>query len=661
MANLDHLEEKIKKEALELEELVGFKKKPWYKKIHLWLIFIFFIIIFGIALLYFIYWRPLQNSINLAIQTQNYFQQAQENLMRGDFIQARNAIEKAQASLASLDKNVNKLNSPLMAGYLKNQYDGIKNLISAIDTFSQGLYLLTNLSHDVLWGKDNTAPNSSLVLTAAKRQEILKRFVEAAPQLNGAKAQINLALLKLQTGPESLHPKLQEYYLTLKTKLVILQSFLIKAQGLAEILPEMLGLGQEKTYLFLLQNNHELRPTGGFIGTVGIIKIKNGELTHTETSDVYDYDKFAINKIKNAPPAPLKKYLKINEWYLRDSNWSADFPTALNDIEKLFHSEVAFSNGKIKDQKFDGIIAITPKIITDILGILGAIEVDSFIFNQDNFVDQLQYLVEVGFQEQNVPYFQRKNIVGHLTEKIVKKLENINLNNLVDIGKAVFNNLNQKHIIIHSKKPVIQNLIAQENWAGKINETRDDFIYVVDANLAALKSNQCVDRQIKYSFEPLTDQIKARLDITYINNCTFTWQSTRYRTYTRVYLPLGSKWISTAGSMDMDRSPKPGTTDIYEENNKTVFGTFIAVEPKKTGTLSFNYYLPDYLTKKILSGEEYRLYAQKQPGTFNNQLILNLNFNNPIKFSEPLVTNLAPNSYQFKTDLEIDRDIKISF
>lgn len=660
MANLNNLEEKIKAEAIEIEELVGLKKKPWYKRIHLWLIFIFLIALIGLAILYFAYWLPLQNSINLATQTQSYFQQAQDDLSAGDFIQAKTDIEKAQASLALLNKNIGRLDSPLLAGYLKNQYDGVKNLISAIDTFSQGLYLLTNLSHDILWGKNNA--NGSLVLTATKRQEILKRFIQAAPQLNGAKAQINLALLKLQNVPPSLHPKIQAYYLTLKAKLIILQTFLEKAGGLSEALPEILGLGQEKTYLFLLQNNHELRPTGGFLGTVGIIKIKNGELISTETTDVYDYDKFAINKIKNNPPAPLKKYLKVNEWYLRDSNWSPDFPTAVNEIEKLFRREVFLSNGKIKDQKIDGVIAITPKTIEDVLGVLGAIEVDSYVFNKENFVDQLQYLVEVGFKEQNVPFFQRKNIIGRLAEKLVKKLENISLANMVDIGKSIFNNLNQKHILIYSKNPAVQNLINQENWSGKINDTRDDFIYVVDANLAALKSNQCVTRQIKYSFEPLVDQVRAHLTIAYTNNCTFTWQTSRYRTYTRLYLPLGAQWISTVGAMDMDRSPKAGATDISQENNKTVFGAFISIEPKKTNTLSFNYYLPDYLAAKILGGEEYRLYAEKQPGTLNDALFLDLTFTNPLKLAEPENTKLLKNNnYQLSTDLETDREIKISF
>ena len=424
-----------------------------------------------------------------------------------------------------------------------------------------------------------------------------------------------------------------------------------------------MGLGQEKTYLFLLQNSNELRPTGGFIGTVGILKLKNGQIISFNTNDVYDYDRFAINKkMAVIAPEPLKKYLNISNWYLRDSNWSADFPLAAKKIEWFYHEEAGLSDGALENIRIDGIIAITPKMVEDVLNALGAVEVDSFIFNKDNFVSQLQYLVEVGFQAQKVPFFQRKNIIGRLSQELIARLEKLNFEGWLTIFKSLFNNLNQKNILIYSKDANLQNLATEQNWSGAINNTPDDFLMVVDANLAALKSNQCVERQIKYSLLPIEDKIKARVDINYKNNCSFTWQTTRYRTYTRIYVPLGSEWLKTEGSMDTDRSPKKGFTDLSEENNKTIFGTFIAIEPGKTGALSFEYNLPDYLIKKISASSFYHLYLQKQPGTKNDKIFLDLQFDQKIKNSLPEnSTLLNAGRYQLTTNLEIDRKIKLEF
>jgi len=81
----------------------------------------------------------------------------------------------------------------------------------------------------------------------------LSRLAQANPSLNGAKAQVNLSLLTLnQINQEQLNSQLKKYYLTLKSKLILLQGFLEQATGLSEVLPKILGLGQEKTYLLRL-------------------------------------------------------------------------------------------------------------------------------------------------------------------------------------------------------------------------------------------------------------------------------------------------------------------------------------------------------------------------------------------------------------------------
>jgi len=663
MSDINHELKKIEREAEHgLEEIAGVKKRS-YKKALFGLLSIFVIVVIVVGIGYLSYWQPLKNSFVLASQAQTYFEKAQTDLLAANFSEAKKDIETAQKLLESLEKNVNKLDSPIMIGYLKTQYDSIKIIIDSIQEFSSGLNLLANLSHDVLLDvKQNF--NNNTTINPQKRLEILNRLAQANPSLNGAKAQINLSLLTLeQINPDKLNGQLKKYYLTLRSKLILLQGFLEQATGLSEILPKILGLGQEKTYLFLLQNSNELRPTGGFIGTIGILKLKNGQVINFNTDDVYNYDRFAINKKMTVQvPEPLKKYLDVQSWYLRDSNWSPDFSDSAEKIEWFYHAEAALSDGSLENAKINGIIAINPKVIEDVLGALGAVQLDSFIFNKDNFVSQLQYLVEVGFQAQKVPFFQRKNIIGRLSGELITRMDKLNFNGWLSIFKSLFNNLKQKNILIYSKDQNTQRLVKEQNWDGSINETPDDFLMVVDANLAALKSNQCVERKIKYSLLEDENNIKAKVDINYQNNCSFTWQTTRYRTYTRIYAPLGSKWLKTEGSMDTDRSPKKGFTDIGEEHNKTVFGTFIAIEPGKTGTLSFEYNLPEYLVKKISASSFYNLYLQKQPGTKNDKIFLDLQFDKKIKSSLPLSSTLLHvNLYQLTTDLSIDREIKLEF
>jgi hypothetical protein len=62
---------------------------------------------------------------------------------------------------------------------------------------------------------------------------------------------------------------------------------------------------KEKTFLILFQNNMELRPGGGFIGTFGILKIKNGEIKELQTHDLSNFDGRIPSTIK--PPYPMGK------------------------------------------------------------------------------------------------------------------------------------------------------------------------------------------------------------------------------------------------------------------------------------------------------------------------------------------------------------------
>ncbi len=658
---------KLKKEVVEAEEKI-LHKKPWYKKIHWWLIIVFLLVIIIIAYAYLAYIKPLTNSVMLARQTQQKFLQVEKSLTDADFVQARKDIDAARTSLNQLKLNFSQLDTPLLFGSLKNNYQAVESMILAINEFSKGLYLLTEISEDIL-NKVTRTSDGNLNISPAKRQQILENFVKKSPELNGAKSQINLALIELQQiDTDQLNDQLKKYYLELKTKLILLSHFLEKSSSLSSSMPYLMGLEEERTYLFLLQNYHELRPTGGFIGTLGIVKVKDGEIISFETNNVYDYDKYAHNNLKVSPPEPIKKYLGVDGWYLRDSNWNPNFIESAKTIEWFFHQEVGLSNGNLKDHSIDGIIAITPKIIEDFLSITGAIEIDSIVFNSENFVDRLQYLVEVGYQEQGVEYFQRKNIIGKLSKRLIERTQNINLEGWINLLKSFFENLNQKHILVYVKNPDIQQIIADEDWSGRIKQTNSDYLMVVDANLAALKSNQCVTRSLNYSLFPMTTEgkkkMKATLVINYQNNCDFTWKSTRYRTYTRVYAPKGSEWIRTLGSMDNDRSAKPGVTDISTKDNKTIFGTFIAIEPQQSGDLIFEYFLPDEITRDIYNGENYSLYLQKQPGTLADTQIINLNFPNSIQTVLPSTEQnkqLQNNRLQKSTNLQTDLEYTISF
>jgi len=249
------VEEKVEDVKDVIDEITHTKKKRLHQKPHFWVLGVFLVIIIFLGISYFKYWLPIRSSLVLAKQTQTAFEQVQNDLLNADFVAAKHDIETAQKLLVKLDQEVDKLYSPLMISYLKNQYQGVESVIEATQEFSDGLLLLVDLSQDVLSKVQRDTQSGNLTISAEQRREILDNFSRKTPELNGAKAQIDLALISLNTVPvKKLNSALAEYVLTLRAKMALLRGFLDKSVSVSESLPSVLGLDKEKTYYKIIMN-----------------------------------------------------------------------------------------------------------------------------------------------------------------------------------------------------------------------------------------------------------------------------------------------------------------------------------------------------------------------------------------------------------------------
>src|SRR5690606_17160462 len=139
---------------------------------------------------------------------------------------------------------------------------------------------------------------------------------------------------------------------------------------------------------------------------------------------------------------------------------------------------------------------------------------------------------------------------------------------------------------------------------------------VVDANIGALKTDRLVDRSRTYQVRERQDgQYEATLRLTYKNNGFFDYRTTRYRTYVRVYVPIGSELIQSTGFVDQDKSFSYVAPQVYAEFDKTVFAGFVSVEPGQERYAELTYLLPPWLQDRIKTEHRYTLTVKKQPGT----------------------------------------------
>ena len=554
--------------------------------------------------------------------------------------------------------------------WIKYQYGAVSSMLDAGVGTITALRDLVEIANDVLGsGMDallilDKLPiddeKSFIEIATKQKRDILERISKAGPALETAKQKIDLAFLSIdEIREDKVIGKILDNIEPMREALLKLQTTINKAVPMARILPNMAGYPKEKTHLFLLQNNDELRPTGGFIGTYGVVRIKDGEIKLFETDNIYTLDRGSDLQVE--PPAPLLKYLDVKKLFLRDSNWSPNFPDAASKAKWFYYAEGGEEKG------IDTVVAITPDFIENVLKQIGDIKLGDETFSASNLMEVLQYKVEKEYYEKGIPEANRKDIVGDLANEIFKKIASLPASRWSEIIKVVKNAFAEKDILVWSEDLILEDLILKEGWGGEIKRVEGDYLMVVDANLGAYKTDGVMDKNIKYSvFENKDGKIHAKVEIKYKNKGSFTWKTTHYRTYTRVYVPNGSVLVGGSGTMENDKTMDPrrrsGKIDIGNEFDKTYFGAFISVEPGEIKTLSFEYILPQKISKSI-AGDLYTLFVQRQPGAEIDSLTLDLDFDKNIKYARPEEEKKkwGDSDYNVETDLNTDKSFEVGF
>ena len=133
----------------------------------------------------------------------------------------------------------------------------------------------------------------------------------------------------------------------------------------APLAPDLLGQDRPRTYLVLALNEDELRPGGGFISGAGEVQVQAGRVISMTFQDSYQADDYSLPYPD--PPDPLRRYLGVDLWVFRDSNWSPDFPTAVKQALELYRPKHPVN--------VDGVIALDQHAVQALVGAVGPLTV----------------------------------------------------------------------------------------------------------------------------------------------------------------------------------------------------------------------------------------------------------------------------------------------
>ncbi|MBI5965220.1 MAG: DUF4012 domain-containing protein [Chloroflexi bacterium] len=457
------------------------------------------------------------------------------------------------------------------------------------------------------------------------------------------------------------------------------------ALALVHSAPRLLGVGKvgPQTYLLLIQNEDELRPTGGYLTAVGSVVVKDGKLLsiNIESSEQVD------DLTKPYPNAPwqLDKYMAAEILMLRDSNWFTDFRTSAEWAEYLYSYSRAYS--------VDGVIAINQHVVVEILKTIGPIRVEgvNFDITSQNVLSYMRSAKES--RPRGVAgEWDRKQFIGRLAKPLLEKILGARGSTWSSLGTALIQLLDERHILLQFDDPETTALLARRAWDGAVRPPQNsDFLMVVDSNIGFNKSNTLLATALNYKVDltsptaPLgnltvshTNKSQSdspcvpRLDAIGTNMSEVYTMDACHFTYLRVYNPAGTQLRDATlqaipAEQTLREIPVPAQVDLLKDDGITAvqaFGALVVIPQKNTIHTSFVFSLPSSVIQQNSASRvwTYRLTVQKQPGTIAIPLTITLRLPDKAELTNsPAGLQREQDKWVFETGLKKDVVFEIIF
>jgi len=423
--------------------------------------------------------------------------------------------------------------------------------------------------------------------------------------------------------------------------------------GVVAAMPQLFGVTKPSTYLMLILDSSELRPTGGFIGNFGALAVNKGQMDpgfHISDITLIDSSvKFGTVNYANFQshfiPIP-KKYSWLKtifttenpSWSLRDSNLDPDYPTTAKYAMSLYSELLPYAQANLQAQgstfklydpkvsgQFAGVVTLSLGFFVQALKITGAIQVPQFheTITSDNFVSKIHYYALSGAAGTG-PDNQAcgttscsKVFTSAVVQAFMAKIKSNLPAYIGGLGKVFFDSLRTKDIEVFVIDPKSEQALIDLGIGATVQApATGDSVFEVESNIGANKDNSF----LKYQ---MADQITV--DEAGAATHHLTWQYTwpndpktyaesfpagsyNYHSYSRVFTPPGATLISQANLVGF--SQIAASADTF--NRKVFHGAAYAYFAKTT-KYGVTWKTPGVVTHDSV-GYHYQLLFQREAG-----------------------------------------------
>lgn len=475
------------------------------------------------------------------------------------------------------------------------------------------------------WQRVSGAPQGSADL-ATNLAVLRSATAEVEPHLRAALTDLS----NVATG--DLPPALQPMLAGLVAQLGNIEQLVATATVLPGFLEQVLASPSLRRYVVLFQNSSELRPTGGFLGSLAFIELSGGKVSQLTIpgGGTYDFQGSLGSVVR--PPEPMR--IVRGTWQLQDANWFFDFPTSAEKVLWFLKQSGA--------PAVDGVLAITADVAAQLISVTGPIELPAYgkVLTADNFVSETQAAVELEYDPAgNRP----KQFIADLAPVLIDRLMHLDGEHQLALLGLLQQGLYQRGLQLYLTDAGLEQQVKNFGWAGEVKSTALDYLAVVRTNIGGGKTDAVTDEELAHEVEVQpSGQLIVHLTFTRHHGGdargAFTWW--RNQDYVRFYVPQGSTLVAADGftpppadhfravpdgatpDQDLAAVEQNGSLDpvsgtrLTEEFGKTVFGNWLNVMPGQSQTVHLTYSLPFSLEPGTgwQDLRRYAVYFQRQAG-----------------------------------------------
>ncbi len=597
--------------------------------------------------------------LGISEQAFSEFNDGVKSITNSNFDNAQNSFSNANQKFSEAEKEILEYNA-VFVDILKIIPKEGKKLDYGIRILKAGR-LFSEVAQHISSALDQE--NKKLTLTD-KIKLISNNLIQSKKKLT----QVSKDLASIDE--HKLPKQYREQFLSIQKAIPLIINNLDELDSVVEVISDILGADGPKRYLIVFQNSNELRPTGGFMGSLAVVDVQKGEIKNIKVPAGGPYDLKAGFFENIISPKPLWLVNpNLNFW---DTNWFADFPTSAELMLKYWE--------KSGGPTVDGVVAINSNLMLEFLKIIGPLDLKErgLKINADNFIRNVQEIVEIKDAGQ-----APKAIIGEMMSKILDKVFKDRNLNYLQILKLFATSMKNKDIQIYFPDASLESTINNYAWGGAMTDTSGDYLAVINTNIGGYKTDEFVKEKLDHYVNILSNGTiidTLKINRSFIAEEDNPFSKATNRTYLRVYVPQGAKLLEATGFESFPEkeymTPVYGSQEdeqikkiqgryvidelsgvkINSEFNKTVFSGWQELKPGQKKVIVLKYELPFKLNldkrtsildkffkqDKNLNLSTYTIVYEKQSGK-SAELNLTYHWSNQIKL---VWSNISKNSFQ---------------